>query len=312
MRPAPVSGHAEMGGVRDGLPYDEWRDTLETLHMWTQVVGKVQLALAAPVNHWWHVAQHVTSRGLTTRPLPHGERTFQIDLDLVEHACRVIVSDGGAGQVALRPMAVAEFHDALMAELAALGLNVRFWRRPVEVQDAIPFDEDRSHHSYDADRVTHFFEALSGADRILEEFRGEFTGKSSPVHFFWGSFDLAVTRFSGRTAPPHPGGIPNLADWVTREAYSHELFSAGWWPGNAAYPEPAFYAYAYPEPAGFPDARVPSGAAYHPDLREFLLPWPGTGDGSGPSSEAVLAFLRSAYSAAADLGGWDRRALERE
>jgi hypothetical protein len=307
-----MSGDVEIGAVRPGLPYDEWRDTLETLHMWSQVVGKIQLALARPVNHWWHVAQPVTSRGLTTGPLPHGERTFQIDVDLVEHACRVVVSDGAAGQVALRPMAVAEFHDALMAELGALGLAVDFWRRPVEVEDAIRFDEDRSHSSYDAGQVTRFFHALAGADRILKRFRGEFIGKSSPVHFFWGSFDLAVTRFSGRTAPPHPGGIPNLADWVTREAYSHELFSAGWWPGNDAYPEPAFYAYAYPEPAGFADAPVPSGGAYHPELHEFLLPWPAAGEDSDVSSEAVLAFLRSAYSAAADLGRWDRQALEPE
>lgn len=295
-----------------GLPYDEWRDTLETLHMWTQLVGKVQLALAPPVNHWWHVTQHVTSRGLTTGPLPHGARTFQIDLDLVEHNCRVVVLDGDGGQVPLRPMTVAEFHDALMAELDALGLDVQFWRQPVEVQNPVRFDEDRSHHSYDADRVTRFFRALAGADRILKQFRGEFIGKSSPVHFFWGGFDLALTRFSGRTAPPHPGGIPNMADWVTREAYSHELFSTGWWPGNEAYPEPAFYAYAYPEPAGFSEARVRSGAAYHPELREFLLPWPGADPDSGPSSDAVLAFLRSAYAAAADLGGWDRRSLERD
>jgi hypothetical protein len=256
------------------------------------------------------VTQLVTSRGLTTASLPHRERTFQIDLDLVEHACHVVVSDGSAGQVPLRPMAVAEFHDALMAELDALGLDVSFWRQPVEVHDPIRFDEDRVHHSYDAGQVTRFFHALAGADRILKEFRGGFIGKSSPVHFFWGSFDLAVTRFSGRTAPEHPGGIPNLADWVTREAYSHELFSAGWWPGSDAHPEPAFYAYAYPEPAGFAEARVGSGAVYDPNLREFVLPWYGAGGDSDPSPEAVLAFLRSAYVAAADLGGWDRREQE--
>jgi hypothetical protein len=205
---------------------------------------------------------------------------------------------------------VAEFHDALMADLGALGLDVAFWRRPVEVPDPIRFDEDRTHHAYDADRVTRFFHALAGADTILKRFRGEFMGKSSPVHFFWGSFDLAVTRFSGRTAPPHPGGIPNLADWVTRDAYSHELFSAGWWPGNDAYPLPAFYAYAYPEPAGFAAARIPPGAVYHTELREFILPWPGTDGAASPSADDVLAFLRSAYAATADLGGWDRRGLE--
>lgn len=301
---------AELDAGGSGLPYDEWRDTLDTLHRWTQIIGKIQLALAAPVNHWWHVAQHVTARGLTTGPLPHGARTFEIDLDLVEHVCRVVVSDGGAAEVALRPMATQEFHDALVAELDALDLHVDFWPRPVEVQDSIPLNEDRTHRSYDPARVSRFLRALTGADRILKQFRGEFTGKSSAAHFFWGSFDMAVTRFSGRSAPPHPGGIPNLADWVTREAYSHELFSAGWWPGNESYPAPAFYAYAYPEPAGFGEAPVASGAAYHPELREFLLPWPGPGEHSGASSEAVLTFLRSAYSAAADLGGWDRRALE--
>lgn len=292
-----------------GLPYPEWSDTLATLHMWTQIVGKIQLALAPPVNHWWHIAQHVTSRGLTTGPLPHGERTFQIDLDLVEHVCRIDVSDGGEGKVRLRPMSVADFHDALMAELDTLALDVDFWRRPVEVEEAIPFDQDRVHHAYDADRVTRFFYALAGADRILKRFRGEFNGKSSPVHFFWGSFDMALSRFSGRTAPPHPGGFPNLADWVTREAYSHELFSAGWWPGSEAYPRPAFYAYAYPEPDGLAEATVPAGASYHPDLREFVLPWPDP-DGTDPDEDDVLAFLRAAYDATADLGVWNRGELE--
>ena len=292
-----------------GLPYDEWRDTLETVHMWTQIVGKIQLALAPPVNHWWHIAQHVTARGLTTGPLPHGQRTFEIDLDFVDHVCRVLVSDGDVARVALEPMPVAEFHDRLVAELDERGLHVDFWRRPVEILDPIAFDEDRVHRSYAAERVTRFFQALAGADRILRQFRGEFIGKSSPVHFFWGSFDLAVSRFSGRPAPPHPGGIPNLADWVTRAAYSHEVFSAGWWPGNEAYPKPAFYAYVYTEPEGFSEAQVPSGASYHPDLREFVLPWPEE-RGAGPDADGVLAFLHSAYSAAADLGEWDRRELE--
>ncbi|HSK19960.1 MAG TPA: DUF5996 family protein [Longimicrobiales bacterium] len=289
------------------LPYHDWRPTLETLHMWTQVVGKIQLALAPPVNHWWHIAQHVTARGLTTGPLPHGDRTFEIDLDFVEHDCRIVVSDGDLAHVPLQPMAVAEFHGRLLGELDERGLHVDFWRQPVEITDPIPFDVDRVHRSYDAARVTRFFQALSGADRILRRFRGEFLGKSSPVHFFWGSFDLAVTRFSGREAPPHPGGIPNLADWVTRSAYSHEVFSAGWWPGSEAYPKPAFYAYAYPEPDGFGEAQVPSGAHYHPDLREFVLPWPESG---GADPDAVLDFLRAAWSAAADLGGWNRQELE--
>jgi hypothetical protein len=289
------------------LPYHEWDDTLATLHMWTQVVGKIQLALAPPVNHWWHVAQHVTARGLTTGPLPHGERTFEIELDLVEHCCRLVVSDGDLARFPLEPMPVADFHDRLVGELDERGLQVAFWRQPVEVRDPIPLDRDRVHREYAAEWVSRFFRVLSGADQILRRFRGEFIGKSSPVHFFWGSFDLAVSRFSGRSAPPHPGGIPNLADWVTRSAYSHELFSAGWWPGNEAYPKPAFYAYAYPEPDGFADAAVPSGATYHPELREFVLPWPEKG---GVEPDAVVAFLRAAYSAAADLGGWNRRELE--
>jgi hypothetical protein len=292
-----------------GLPYPAWRDTLETLHMWTQVLGKIQLALVPPVNHWWHIAQHVTARGLTTGPVPHDGRTFEIELDFVEHVCRLVVSDGEAGSIPLRPMTVADFHGRLLAELDGRGLHVDFRPQPVEVTDPIPFDQDRVHRSYDAPQVTRFFRALSGADLILRHFRGEFIGKSSPVHFFWGSFDLAVSRFSGRTAPPHPGGIPNLADWVTRSAYSHEVFSAGWWPGSEAFPKPAFYAYAYPEPDGFAEAEVPSGGTYHPELREFVLPWPREG-ATEPDADDVLAFLRAAYAAAADLGRWDRAALE--
>lgn len=297
--------------VLSGLPYDEWRDTLETVHMWTQIVGKIQLALAPPENHWWHIAQRVTGRGLTTGPLRHGERSFEIDFDFVDHVCRIAVSDGDVGRVVLQPMPVAEFHARLVAELDQRGLHVEFWRRPVEVSDPIAFDEDRLHRSYAGAWVTRFFHALSGADHILRRFRGEFIGKSSPVHFFWGSFDLAASRFSGRRAPPHPGGIPNLGDWVTRAAYSHEVFSAGWWPGNEAYPRPAFYAYAYPEPDGFADAQVAAGGIYHPDLHEFVLPWPEDG-GAGADAEDVLAFLRSAYAAAADLGGWNRAELERQ
>ncbi|HSJ24102.1 MAG TPA: DUF5996 family protein [Longimicrobiales bacterium] len=292
-----------------GLPYPDWRDTLETLHMMTQVVGKIQLALAPPVNHWWHVAQHVSARGLRTEPLPHGDRTFDIELDLVDHVCRLMVSDGDVAHVPLESVAVAEFHDRLVAALDERGLHVDFWRQPVEVADPIAFDEDRVHRSYDATHVTRFFHVLSGADRILRRFRGEFLGKSSPVHFFWGSFDLAVSRFSGREAPPHPGGIPNLADHVTRTAYSHEVFSAGWWPGSEAYPMPAFYAYAYPEPAGFAEARVPSGGLYSRELSEFVLPWPQESD-TDPVGEEVIAFLRSAYEAAAEFGDWDRLQLE--
>ncbi len=293
------------------LPLDEWRDTLDTLHMWTQVVGKIRLALAPPVNHWWHVVLEVSARGLTTTSMPLGSRFFQIDFDFLDHVVRIRASDGREGRVALRPMSVADFHAELMAELEALGLGVRIWRRPVEVADPIPFDRDHTHAAYDRDQVRRFFQALAAADRVLKRFRGEFIGKSSPSHFFWGGFDLAVTRFSGRTAPEHPGGIPNMADWVTREAYSHEVVSAGWWPGNDAYAEPAFYAYAYPEPEGFAAADVmPGDAFYHTDLREFLLPWDAVRSLPDPEA-AILDFLRSTYTAAADLGGWDRAALER-
>ena len=278
--------------------------------MWTQIIGKIQLALAAPLNHWWHIAQRVTSRGLSTGPLPDADRTFQIDLDLVRHLCDVRVSDGAERRIPLRPMPVAAFHDELCTALEALGIRVDFWRRPVEVQNPIRFDQDHTHKSYDADQVTRFFHALAGADRVLERFRGEFIGKSSPVHFFWGSFDLASSRFSGRQAPPHPGGIPNLADRVTREAYSHEVFSVGWWPGNEAYPRAAFYAYAYPEPPGFGEVRMPAGAAYERTLGEFVFPCAVSSGDDVTEADDVLAFLRTAYSAAADLGGWDRAALE--
>ena len=293
------------------LPYDAWRDTLATLHMWTQILGKIRLALAPPVNHGWHVTLPVTARGLTTGSLPHGARFFQIDFDLVAHVCDIVVSDGSEERIPLRPMSVAEFHETLAARLAALGLEVDIWTRPVEVEDPIRFDEDRSHASYDAEAVTRCFHALARAHAILKTFRGGFIGKSSPSHFFWGGFDLAVTRFSGRPAPQHPGGVPNLADRITREAYSHELFSAGWWPGNDAYREAAFYAYAYPEPDGFGDAPVlPDGAFYHPDLREFLLPWSVARAAPDPE-RTVLDFLEATYGAVADLGAWDRSALER-
>jgi hypothetical protein len=292
------------------LPFAEWRDTLMSVHMWSQIVGKIRLALAPPVNHGWHVTLPVTARGFTSGSLPHGSRFFQIDFDFVAHVCRIVVSDGREEEIPLRPMAVADFHEALMSRLAKLELAVDIWARPVEITDPIRFDEDRTHASYDAVAATRFVHALARADAVLKTFRGGFIGKSSPVHFFWGSFDLAVTRFSGRSAPEHPGGIPNLADRITREAYSHELFSAGWWPGNDMYPEPAFYAYAYPEPDGFGDARVPTGAFYHPELHEFLLPWESVCAAPEPE-RAVLDFLEAAYTAAADLGRWDRRALER-
>ena len=288
------------------LPYAEWRETLETLHMWTQIVGKVRLARAAPVNHWWHIAFPVTARGLTTRATPADGRTFQIDFDFLDHVLRITTSDGGEERLALEPRSVADFHGALMAALDRLGLGIRIWPHPVEVEDPIPFPDDDTHASYDADQATRFFHAMSRANAVLERFRGEFRGKSSPAHFFWGSFDLAVSRFSGRTAPEHPGGFPNLPDRVTREAYSHEVFSAGWWPGGAAYPAPAFYAYAYPTPEGLGAAPVtPSDATWVAELGEFVLPYEAVRTAPDPEG-VLLGFLRSAFAAASELAAWDR------
>lgn len=305
-----VSRH-EVAADWPALPLEEWRETLTTLHMWTQVVGKVRLALAPPVNHWWHVAFEVTARGLSTTSTPHGSRTFQIDFDFVDHVARITASDGLQGAVALGPRSVADFHQALMAELGALGLDVGIWTRPVEIENPIPFDQDHRPGAYDREAVGRFWHALLQVDRVMKRFRGEFLGKSSPVQFFWGSFDLAVTRFSGRPAPEHPGGIPNLADRVTREGYSRELFNAGWWPGNDAYPAPAFFAYAYPAPQGFATASIaPDDAFYHDTLQEFILPYEAVRRAPHPE-EAVLTFFRSAYASAADLGEWDREALER-
>lgn len=293
------------------LPLAPWRDTYDTLQRWTQIVGKTRLALAPWQNHWWHIPLYVTARGLGTSPIPYGDRTFEVDFDLVDHNLVVRTSDGATRALALVERSVADFYREYMRILRALDLDVRIWPVPVEVERVIPCDEDETHASYDADAVHRFWRALSQADRVLKAFRGQFVGKSSPVHFFWGSFDLACTRFSGRPAPEHPGGALNLADWVTREAYSHECISAGWWPGSGALPEPAFYAYAYPEPEGLSAAPVgPAAAYYHSKLREFVLPYEAVRRAERPD-DMVLEFLRSTYEAAADLAGWDRTALER-
>ena len=294
------------------LPLAQWADTKDTLHMWMQIAGKVRLRLAPPVNHSWHATFYVTARGLTTGPIPHGTRHFQIDLDFIDHHLRVTASDGSIGGFALQPETVAAFYARLMAELTRLGLPVRISARPNEVADAIPFRQDETHRSYDRDAVTRFWQATRQADRVMTIFRSRFIGKCSPVHLFWGALDLAVTRFSGRTAPMHPGGIPNLPDRVTREAYSHEVSSCGFWPGSAPIDYPAFYSYAYSEPPGFADARVrPDGAFYSRDLREFVLPYDVVRESSAPD-EMVLEFLQSTYEAAADLAKWDRQALERK
>lgn len=291
-------------------PLAAWEDTVATVHMWTQVVGKVRLELGPPLNHSWGVALYVTPRGLTTGPVPHGTRSFEITFDFVGHALRITASDGSERAFALEPMSVADFYRKTMAALRELGLGVDIFARPVEVEEAIPFAADDRHASYDADAVHRFWRALVQAERVFADFRARFVGKSSPVHFFWGAFDLAATRFSGRPAPPHPGGVPNCPDRVMVEAYSHELASAGFWPGTGL-GEAAFYAYTYPEPDGFRTAAVePSAAYYHGDLREFVLPYESVRTAPDPDA-ALLAFLQSTYAAAADLGGWDRAALER-
>lgn len=301
-----------MSSAWPSLALAEWRDTYATLHRWSQIVGKIRLALAPPINHWWHVTLYVTSRGLTTSPMPHGERTLQIDFDFVDHRLAITTTDGEARFVALAPMTVADFYRGVMNALEDLGLPVRIWPVPVEIPDPIVrFTDDHEHESYDPECARRFWRILVQADRGLTVFRGRFLGKSSPSHFFWGGFDLAATRFSGRPAPPHPGGIPNVGDFVAREGYSHELSSAGFWPGGGPVDEPVFYAYAYPEPAGFREARVePAEAYYHEPLGEFVLPYEAVRRASDPD-RTLLAFLQSTYEPAADLGGWDRTALER-
>ena len=293
------------------LELDAWRDTYAAVHLWSQVVGKVRLAQSPWVNHSWHVTLYVTPRGLTTGPIPHGNRTFRIDFDFIDHALTVQASDGGAGRIALQPQSVAAFHAGLMGELERLGLHVEICRKPNEIPEPVRFDEDRRPRPYDRDHANRFWRILVQADRVFGAFRAGFTGKCSPVHFFWGAADLAVTRFSGRRAPPHPGGIPHLPDWIVREAYSHECSSCGFWPGGGPVPYAAFYSYAYPEPGGFAAARIaPDGAFYSAELREFILPYDVVRRSHAPD-ETLLGFLRSTYAAAADLARWDRAALER-
>lgn len=293
------------------LPFAHWQDTHATLHMWLQIVGKTRLALAPVENHWWQVALYVTPRGLTTSSMPHGERTFAVDFDFVDHSLAVRCSDGASRVMALTPRSVAQFHEDYTALLRSLDLQVAIMPRPVEIATAIPFADDREHASYDPDAVHCWWQLLVQADRVLKAFRAEFVGKASPVHFFWGSFDLAVTRFSGREAPRHPGAAPNCPDYVMVEAYSHECSSCGFWPGGGGIPAPAFYAYAYPEPPGYAEQAVtPAGAYYDRDLREFILPVEAIRS-AAQADEHVLDFLRATYAAAADLAGWNRAALER-
>jgi hypothetical protein len=292
------------------LPSAAWDETRATLHLWTQIIGKIRLAQAPMINHWWQVPLYVTSRGLATSPIPCGARTFQIDLDFIDHALQISLDDGRREGFALAPRSVAEFHAELMRRMRSLGLEVRIWTMPCEIEHPIRFEDDHQHSAYDSEFANRFWRVLVQADRVLTAFRARFLGKVSPVHFFWGSFDLAVTRFSGRRAPTHPGA-PNVADKVTREAYSHEVSSAGFWPGTAGLSEPVFYAYAYPQPAGFAQAAVaPVAASYSTAFGEFLLPYDAVRL-AGEPDDLLLQFLQSTYEAAADLGRWDRAILER-
>jgi hypothetical protein len=292
------------------LPYDEWADSCATLQLWTQIVGKIRMAQMPAVNHWWHVPLYLTARGLTTSPMPHGPRIFQIDFDFVEHQLRIDVSDGRRGSLALQPRSVAAFYAELMGRLRALGLDVKIWPMPVEIADPMPFDRDEVHAAYDRDAVNRFWRALAQIDQVFHEFRGRFLGKVSPVHFFWGSFDLAVTRFSGRPAPPPPSS-KLIPDSVNREAYSHEVSSCGFWPGNGGFGEAAFYCYAYPQPSGFADAPVTAaGARFSRELGEFILPYEAVRRAAAPR-QLLLDFLEETYAAAGDLGHWDRARLER-
>jgi Family of unknown function (DUF5996) len=291
------------------MPWHDWGDTLATLHMWAQIVGKIRLALAPPLNHWWHVALYVSPRGLTTTSIPYRDRLFQIDFDFNAHRLVIEESGGRAFEMELRPMSVATFYGRIMEGLRSLDIDVVIRTMPTEVSDAIPFELDEQHASYDADHAHALWLGLAAAHRVLTRFRGPFVGKASPVHFFWGSFDLAVTRFSGRSAPLHPGGAPNCPDWVMAEAYSQEVSSAGWWPSSRDL-GPVFYSYMYPQPEGFAEARVlPHRASFDRGLGEFILPTDKLATADDPDS-VVLDFLERTYATGADLAGWDRATLD--
>jgi hypothetical protein len=288
------------------LPFDSWKDTLATLHMWTQVVGKVRLKLCPLVNHWWNVPFYMTARGMTTSAMPFQNTTIEVCFDFIDHHLALETNDGRHVAIALKAQSVADFYNAFMNALTELGVDAKIWTKPCEVPDPIPFEKDRLHTAYDPDAAHKFWRILVWVDQVFKEFRAEFIGKVSPVHFFWGSFDLAVTRFSGRRAPERPG-----ADPITREAYSHEVSSAGLWPGGGDIKGPAFYSYAAPELDGFASQPVrPAAAFYHPQMKEFLLMYDDVRTAADPKA-ALMEFLQSTYDAAADSGKWDRKALER-
>lgn len=292
------------------LPYGAWKDTCTTLHLWTQIVGKIRLAQTPWLNHSWHVPFYASARGLTTSPIPYGARWFEMTFDFIDHVLIVASGEGERKTIRLEPRSVADFYAAVLSALAELGLPVRINEVPSEMVEAIPFFRDRTHAAYDAAFAARFWRALMQGNRLFTRFRTGFIGKGSPVHFFWGGFDLAVTRFSGRRAPRHPGGVPHLPDAVACEAYSHEVSSAGFWPGGGGFDHAAFYSYAYPEPAGFRTAAVrPAAAFFSEALGEFLLPYDAVRTAPDPDA-ALLAFLDSTYEAAAESGRWDRARLE--
>jgi Family of unknown function (DUF5996) len=292
------------------LPTADWRDTSATLQLWTQIIGKIRLTLTPWLNHSWHVTLYVTSRGLSTSPIPVDTRNLEIEFDFIDHVLKIATSDGATRRFALAGHSVASFYVRVMAELAELGIHLAIDEMPNEMPDPIKFSDDTQHTSYDPDAVRRFFQILVNTDRVFKQFRTSFLGKASPVHFFWGSFDLAVTRFSGRPAPRHPGGVPHLPDDVASEAYSHEVSSAGFWPGGGAIDYPAFYSYAYPEPAGFRAAQAhPEAAFFSEALGEFILPYDAVRTSADPD-RALLDFLESTYQAAAIAAKWDRDALE--
>jgi Family of unknown function (DUF5996) len=293
------------------LPLAEWKDTYETLHRWTQIIGKIRLTLTPRANHWWNTTLYVTPRGLTTNIMTYKGRYLQIDFDFIAHLLLIQTTDGTTKSIALRSRSVADFYQETMAALGSLGMPLTVWTTPVEVQDRTPFEEDQKHATYDPEYAQRVWRILAEASRVLTEFRSRFIGKVSPVHFFWGAFDLAVTRFSGRTAPCHPGA-PNMARFVAVEAYSHEVSSCGFWPGGGPVDEPSFYSYAYPEPQGFKDYPVqPQEASYHRGMGEFLLPYDVVRTAKSPD-EVLLSFVQSTYEAAATNAKWDRHALERQ
>lgn len=291
------------------LPAATWQDTYQTLHLWTQIIGKIRLALAPKMNHWWHSTLYVTPRGLTTSTMPCGVRSFQITFDFLNHQLLIETSDGTMRRIELMPRSVADFYRVVISTLQDIGIEVQIWTMPQEVADPIPFEQDEQHAAYNPEHAQRFWQVLVQADRVMLVFRARYAGKCSPVHFFWGSFDLAVTRFSGRLAPEHPSGVPNMADWVTREAYSHEVSSCGFWFGGGSI-EALFYAYAYPAPEGFKDYSIqPQAAFYSPEMQEFVLPYEAVRQTNNPDAP-ILEFLQTTYEAAAHLGRWDRATLE--